>query len=365
MVGYSQNKGGVETYISNLSNNLNKAEFNIVYSMPEMEINGKTWHRPTNRHNYIKYFSFWMKFFVQNKFDVIYYNTCDIVSIDLLKFAKWSNIPVRIIHSHNSANQMQMNIIHKFQEYTNKKYLINKYATDFLACSEVAGKWMFGNRPFTVIKNGIKTSLYKFSSNTRNKTRSKYNIKMDEFVLCFIGRFENQKNPIKTIRIFDELTKKQEKDVKLLLVGAGSLENELKKSVEDLNLEEQVIFAGTTNDIPSVLSASDCLIMTSEFEGLPFVLVEAQASGLPCVVSENVSKEAKLSDLIQFIPNSKSNTFWADIILNINIDNNKRSAYTDIVKNKGYDIQSSAKIVEDIIEKALNKNEKITENICK
>ena len=109
MVGMSTDKGGVEAYIRNLSGFLSDEKYEIVYAWPVMHIDGKIWECPENRHNYYKYVKFWKRFFKENHFDVIYYNACDIVSVDLLKFAKQAGVPVRIIHSHNTENQMKLN----------------------------------------------------------------------------------------------------------------------------------------------------------------------------------------------------------------------------------------------------------------
>ena len=112
MVGMSADKGGVEAFISNLCDNLPE-KFEVIYCLPHMEFDGKIWDCPPNRHNYIRYWKFWTRFFKENHFDALYYNTCDIVSIDMLRFAKAAGVPVRIIHAHSTSNQTKLTMFHQ------------------------------------------------------------------------------------------------------------------------------------------------------------------------------------------------------------------------------------------------------------
>ena len=145
MIGYSANKGGVEAYISNLNENIDHREFEVIYQLPEMIIDGKKWVAPPNRHNYIKYRLFWKRFFRVNHFDALYLNTCDIVSIDPIKFAKHAGIPVRIIHSHSIGTQQgidrEMSLFHRISERRSrqnhaeydKKHFIHRFHLSFLS----------------------------------------------------------------------------------------------------------------------------------------------------------------------------------------------------------------------------------------
>ena len=199
MVGMSTDKGGVEAYISNLSGFLSDENYEIVYSWPVMEVKGKTWVCPRNRHNYYKYAKFWKRFFKENHFDVVYYNTCDIVSVDMLKFAKKAEVPVRIIHSHNTENQIKMNMFHRITEKRNRKN-IEKIATNLLACSEDAGYWMFPGKKFTVIKNGIDCSKYRYQLENRTECRKSISV-ADGYLVGCIGRLDPKKNPLMSVEI--------------------------------------------------------------------------------------------------------------------------------------------------------------------
>ena len=351
MIGYSEKKGGVETYISNLCSNLNNNVFEVIYSMPEMTIDGKMWCRPKNRHNYFEYRRFWKAFYKENKFDVVYLNTCDVVSIDDLVFAKKAGVPVRIIHSHSSKNQRTINKklvwLHNVLEKYNRKNL-EKYATHLFACSELAGKWLFEEKKFKIIKNGIRLSDYYYNEGKRAKVRYD-NGYGNEKLVGIVGRISEVKNPLFAVKVLEKLFT-YEQNVKAVFLGDGELKNETEKTVRELGLENRIQFMGAVENINEWMSGLDCLIMPSLYEGLPFTLVEAQAASLPCVVSSNVSDEANLSDGICFVDLNESLETWCKVILGfLNTD---RVNKTEKLVEQGYSIEETANEVTRIIKAA-------------
>lgn len=350
MVGMSTDKGGVESYIKNLCEHLDPKEFEIVYAWSEMEIEGKKWIQPPNRHNYIKYTKFWHEFFEQNKFDVVYYNACDIVSVDLLKIAKKVGVPVRIIHSHNTAIQFKKRWFHYITEKNNRK-CIGNIATNLLACSEEAGKWMFNDNKFIVIKNGIDLQTYIFSKQFREECRKSIGVKKEYLVGC-VGRLDPQKNPLMSVNIMDRI-KGLNDNVKFVFIGDGELRKEVEKSIYEKKLQDKVSVLGARDDVNKWYSALDCLLMPSLFEGLPFTLVEAQASGLPCVVSDTVSSKADLTGLVQYIGLEEGLDIWTDKILE-ECQMVRRDMTQQLVR-AGYSITDTANQVSEIIKKELER----------
>lgn len=350
MVGMSEHVGGIETYIANLCNKLADSRFEIIYNMPRMEIEGKIWIRPLNRHHFIKYYKFWKCFFYSNRFDVIYYNTCDIVSIDMLYFAKMADVPIRIIHSHCANDDWKLNFFQRLQEKYSRKNL-DKFATHLFACSEEAGKWMFGSRNYSIIKNGIDYSKYQFNNKFRNKCRSEL-LLTDEMLIGVIGRLVKSKNPFYCMDIFEKILEKAP-NAKMVYIGDGEYKEELEKQVKEKQFEGKIYFLGSRKDVNEWISAIDCLLMPSLFEGLPFVLVEAQAAGLPCVVSSAVSEEADLTGLVEFIDLTEKTEVWADKILEA--CHRERLDTTQQLIDAGYSIAETAKTVSEIIEKSLEK----------
>ena len=295
VIGMSSDKGGVESYITNICSRLNKQMFEIVYQLPEMTIDGKKWVSPLNRHRYLKYRRFWKLFYRDNKFDVLYMNTCDIVSIDQLRFAKAARVPVRIIHSHSTGNQQEINkkmsLFHRVLERHSRKVL-DRYATHLLACSEAAGEWMFDGRSFSVIKNGIDLLKYRYNEHTRERLRASLGIAEGKLI-GIIGRLDPEKNPTFSLKVVQRVLS-DNADFTAVFVGDGELRRAIESSAKKADLEGRVIFTGAVDNVNEWLSAIDCLLMPSLFEGLPFVLVEAQAAGLPCVISTAVSEEANI-----------------------------------------------------------------------
>lgn len=357
VIGYSNNKGGVETFIKNVFTNMNRdnMEFHFTTSQPignNYEVlleSGAIIHDVIeNRHNPIKYYKFWTKFFKENKFDVIYYNTCDIVSIDMLIFAKKAGVNTRIIHSHSSGIQFELNAFHKIEERCSRR-MLKKYVTNFWACSDVAGRWMFGNRKYKIIKNGINLERFHFNETLRNKKRQEFKLTDEDKVIVLVGRIEDVKDPLRALNIIEQYSLIR-KNIKLFYVGTGVLEDTLKNEISNKNLNN-VSVLGSRDDVAEIMMASDVFLMTSKFEGLPFVLVEAQATGLPCVVIDNVSSESKITDLVEFVEKDADLDIWAsklDAALSRKID---REDYSAIVANEGFDIRNTAKMIEDFIKK--------------
>lgn len=210
------------------------------------------------------------------------------------------------------------------------------------ACSYESGVSQYGAKgKFTVIKNGILAEKYRWNPETRECLRQKMGIE-DSLVIGNVARFEEQKNHKFLIEIFYELQKIRP-DAKLMLVGRGTLENEIRAQVRSLHLEDKVIFMGLRSDVYDLLQAMDIFLLPSHFEGLPVSMIEAQASGIVCVVSDTVkAPEAKVTDLIYSISLQNTAKQWAEEILKIYSQHgDRRDTYEEIVSS-GFDIHSTA-----------------------
>ena len=240
------------------------------------------------------------KVFKQNKYDIVHSNI-NSLSILPLRCAKKAGIKIRIAHSHSTSNKKEWkrNIIKNILRPFSKVY-----ATHYFACSELAGKWLFGNKTFNagkikVVKNAIELEKFKFNENIRNEKRQELNIDKDTIVIGNVGRFVDQKNHKFLIKIFKQYNMKNNNSV-LLLVGQGPLEDKIKDQVKNLNLSNKVIFLGQRTDVNDLYQAMDIFILPSLYEGLGMVLIEAQVAGLPCIASVEVPNEASISKLISY-----------------------------------------------------------------
>lgn len=363
MLGISGTAGGVESYILNLYKNIDKSRFqfyflkkknsHFAYENEIKALGGIIIENCPTRHDIPKYFSFYKKLFKELRFNAVYYNTCDIMSMDFLIFAKRAKVPLTIIHSHNSKNIINQNLYHKISEMWCRKNL-GKYADYCFACSENAGLWMFGNSNFRIIKNGIDTKSFQFSQQVREEVRRELGL-TSKRIIGFAGRLSRQKRPDFLLEIFKNYHR-ENPDSQLVIAGDGELRDELKSLIESYSLKSCVRLLGARSDIGRIMCAMDCFVLPSEFEGFPFVLVEAQASGLTCVVSDRVSGECDLTGNITFVSCDSSAKKWAEKISQLDMKTDGRENMSVAIRDKGYDMLTEAKKVERILLRSIEKS---------
>ncbi|MBR6071668.1 MAG: glycosyltransferase family 1 protein [Acholeplasmatales bacterium] len=311
--------GGVASIIMSLYRAMDKSKVQFdffveseskIINKKEIEsMGGKVIFIPSYSHVF-KYIKTLKKLFIEGKYDIVHSNMSTL-SIFSLKAAKKAGIKVRICHSHSTSNKKEWkkNIMKNMLRPFSKKY-----ATHYFACSELAGRYLFGNMTFDkglvkIINNAIDLDKFKFNNEIRNEIRNELAISNDTFVVGHIGRFMPQKNHKFLIEIFNEFQKKTPNS-KLLLIGDGELLNDCKKQVKDLNIENKVIFYGTSNVAYKFYNAMDCFVLPSLYEGLPIVGVEAQTNGLPVFFSNRVTLETKINENVKFISIEQGIEIW-------------------------------------------------------
>lgn len=287
------------------------------------------------------------KILKNNEYDVIHIHSGSIFSLyTVAKLAKKSGIKKVIIHSHSTGvNSLKHNIIKKI---TNNK--LEKYVDVFLACSEEAAKWKFPNevilqKKYKIIKNGVDIDIFKFNNDKRQKIRDEYNIQ-NKNVILNVGRFSKEKNQTFLIDIFKEIKKINSNAYLILIGGSGPLKDEIKNKVEKDNLNEDVLILENINNVFEFLQAADVFVLPSLYEGFPVVAVEAQASGLPIICSDSITKEAYITPNCSFISLNDNIDIWAK---KINEElKRKRTNYEEKIRNRGFDIKDTSKILENI-----------------
>lgn len=346
------NRGGLETMIMNYYRNIDREKIqfdflvhrqeNADYDEEILSMGGEIYRisrlNPFDR-SYRKELE---TFFEQHKEYQTVHVHQDCMSSIILKAAKKCGVKVRIAHSHSSSQDKDI----KYPIKLIYRYFIPKYATHLMACSDAAGKWMFRSAKFEIINNAIDSKMYSFDEVKRKNIREKLEIQSDEFLIGHVGRFCYPKNHHFLIDIFKKVNRKV--PAKLLLVGEGELRPEIEEKVEKLGLKEQVIFTGLRSDVSDLLQAMDVFVFPSHYEGLPVTLIEAQAAGLPCLISDGVPIECKKTGLVEQKLLSRSADEWAEDILKLKIIP-RRNMYQDIVK-AGYDIQENARRLSKIYE---------------
>lgn len=246
--------------------------------------------------------------------------------------ARLCGVPVVIGHSHNTSCNI------KWQHYLFKPFA-NLFVTDRFACSAEAGKWIFGNRSdVTVINNAIDSKKYHFDADIRNTYRKELGIE-NRYCVGFVGRLHHQKNLFRFLDIC-AVIKEKKKDAVFVLVGEGPQEAELKQYAKELGIDRETMFLGRREDVPALMMAFDVLLFPSLYEGLALVPVEAQATGLPCVISDEVPAIDLLNTLKQ-VRLAETDDVWADCVLEAVQLNNRRDAKEMIIEG-GYDIRNEA-----------------------
>ena len=264
----------------------------------------------------------------------------DCLSSVILKVAKKCGVPVRIAHSHSGSQDKNPKYLIKLFY----KQFIPAYATHLFACGTEAGEWMFGGAPFRILNNAIDTSRYSYNAERHYSIRRELQIPDSAFVIGHVGRFNTVKNHTFLLDVFVN-AKEQNDNLMLLLVGDGDLRAEIEQKATSLGISSNVIFTGVRSDVPDLLQAMDCFVFPSLYEGLPVTMIEAQAAGLPCIVSDSVPVECAKTNLVKRIPLAKGPAYWAEEILKN--QSHIRQDTKDQIVQAGYDIEANAQWLEN------------------
>ena len=342
--------GGVEAVIMNYYRNIDRTQiqFDFVvdgyektYLDDEIEaMGGKVYHVEPYRKNIFRYMGQIYKIVREGHYEIVHsnMNTLSVFSL----FPAWlAGAEQRILHNHSTAvkqegkRSLMKQILRPFAPI-----FANRYA----ACSELAGNWMYGKEKMkrgdiTIIRNAIDLDQYAFSESTRAKYRQELGIGPDDFVIGHVGRFMFQKNHTFLIKIFREVKKVQHNAV-LLLIGDGELRGKIEKQVQEYGLEDSVKFLGIRKDVQALYNAMDVFVLPSWYEGLPVVSVEAQANGLHCLFSKNVTAESGLTQSAEFIHLEDGAEVWAEKVLQK--DNTRNPIAAEEMRQAGFDIKTQA-----------------------
>lgn len=353
-------RGGLETMLMNYYRHIDRSkvqfdflvhrDFEADYDKEIQSLGGRIFHVSRLVPWSKSYRTELKKFFREHPEYKIVHVHQDCLSSVALQCAQECGIPIRIAHSHNS-NQ-DKNLKYLIKRYYMKK--IPNYATGLFACSKLAGDWMFGGESFHILNNAIDTDKYRYSPVIADKLRQEFHLE-NCVIIGHVGRFNPQKNHSFLIDIFSECVKRN-LNTKLLLVGDGEDRQKIQDKVRNLGIQDKVIFTGIRSDVNELLQAMDVFVFPSLYEGLGISVVEAQAAGLPCIISDSVPNECIVTEgLVSKKKLKDSPVEWAHHI--IEQADMPRKDHIDEVKMAGYDIVSAAGKLETFY---LEKYEKIT-----
>ena len=350
---------GVQTLLMNLYRSIDrsKVQFDFLVHYKEHQffddeieaLGGKIYRLSVREdYNFIKYCKELDAFFEEHSEYKIVHGHMHSLGAIYLHYAKKHGVPVRIAHSHTNSTQ---NDAKKFvKQIMNSLY--KKDATDLFACSEAAGKYMFGDENFTVINNAILTDNFLFSQAKRDEKRKELGVE-NKFVIGNVGRFELQKNQKYLVDVFSVLHE-MIPESKLLLIGTGSMLEEVKKKVNEMGLNSAVSFLGNRKDVAELYMAMDVFAFPSLFEGLGIVGVEAQAAGTPCVCTDTLPKEISVTPLLYRLPLKNGVDNWAKKIIEAKENSYAHSNMKQYIVDSNYDMTALAKQLEEFYLKQIS-----------
>lgn len=354
----NMDRGGLETMLMNYYRHMDreKIQFDFLehrrdraaYDDEIESLGGRIFRLPRLNPLSSDYFHALNAFFAAHPEYRIVHSHLDCMSAYPLCAAKNAKVPVRIAHAHSTSQDRNWKLVFKLIS----KKLISLYTTDLFACSADAGEWMFGTKDVHILPNAIDIERYAFNLLIRNQTKKALGLD-DAFVIGHVGRFSAVKNHSFLTDVFAQI-KRQEPNSKLLLVGAGSEMQAVQQKVKALGLGADVIFTGVRNDVANLMQAMDVFVFPSLYEGLGIVLIEAQAAGLPCVVSDTIPREAYLTDLVTAEKLSSSVEKWAEKILKKR--DFPRTDRRDEIAAHGFDITTEAVKLQEFYLEAYERN---------
>lgn len=341
-------RGGAEAFVMNIYRNIDrtKVQFDFVvhtenecdYDQEIRKLGGVIYHAPRYKGiNHLAYVKWWKQLYSNHlEYKVVHGHIRSVASIYLQVAKQYGRYT--IIHSHSTSNGNGVTAIVK--NYLQRN--IPKYADTLIACSELSGQWLYKGKKFDIIKNGIDLDEYSFDVQTREHYRRDLGIDNSTLLVGHVGRFHEAKNHLFLIDVFQGIHAIRN-DSKLILVGDGDLRHEIEDKINKLGIRENVILTGVRKDIPKLLQAMDVFVFPSKWEGFPVSLLEAQASGLPCYVSDSVTSEAFIADNLKAISLEMPPSDWVKIILS---NKNERVDNFEKIKTLGYDIHDEAQRIE-------------------
>lgn len=353
------NCGGAESMIMNLYRNIDRehVQFDFVvhsdaegmYDSEVKELGGEIYHCPKFRINNLKaYRNWWEKFFQEHpQYKVLHSHVRSCATVYFSSAKKYG--VKTIIHSHSTSNGEGVSAVVK----NVMQYPLRYQADCMLACSQKAGEWLYGKKAckskrYVFLPNAVDIEKYQPNESMRKRYRTEYHL--DEYVIYgHIGRFHESKNHPFLLDVFAQIHEKNE-NTRLLLIGDGELREMVEKKIKELKIQDSVILLGLRRDIAELLQAIDVLLFPSVWEGLPVTVIEAQAAGVPCIISDNITTDVDITDLVKRLPITNTEK-WVEL----GLSELKRKNVCQEVKKSGFDVKESAMMLTKLYEKMIEK----------
>ena len=282
-----------------------------------------------------------------HQYDVVHIHTGSVSVLAIAaQEAKRCGVKKVIAHAHTGSAHKNMK-----HELVKLAYLprIAKNADCFCACSKQAAHWQFSDKiadnNTVIVRNGINVEKYLFSFEKRESMREQLNIRRDEYVIGNVGRFSDEKNHSFLLKVFCEIVKEY-KDCRLMLIGAGDNYSAIEQEIKRQNMTDKIILTGSVNNVWDYLQAMDVFVVPSKYEGLSLASIEAEASGLPVVASNNVPSDIQLSEDVVFLSLDDDIKSWGECVMSFK--NHKRLNQKELINQKGFNVNSTAEQVRNL-----------------
>ncbi len=348
------NAGGAETFLMKVYRALDKTKYQMDFAVAvkdegyydkEILANGGKIYRITPKSDgAFKNFNEIKRLVKENGYNYVLRTSQHSLSAMELLAAKKGGAKVRVFRSSNSdtvSQSKKQRLLHKLFSFMPKRYANVKIAPSTEAANFMFGKKSVERGDVFLLKNAVDLEYFKFCRIGRDEIRKQFGVEDDCVLVGHIGRFSTQKNHSYLLEIFKKIHSLNQK-TKLMLVGKGELEQKIKAKVSDLGLSDSVIFTGVRSDIPSILSAMDVFLFPSLYEGMPNTVIEAQATGLPCVISDTITGEADITGLVKYLSLHDTVDSWAKETLCVACNDDRLSVKEKFIEMH-YDIESTVK----------------------
>ena len=343
------NAGGAETFLMKVYRRIDKEKYQLDFVLNEkgknfyedeiVSLGGKIYKIPCKSESLSQFKKQLTAIIRENKYEYVFRITSTAMGFMDLKIAKKAGALRCSARSSNSSDGggLKAFVAHRLGRILYNKYVDVKFAPSDLAAEYTFGKKAYRNGKVTILNNGVDLSFFHYDKDGGKEIRKEFGSDEDKLVIGHIGRFMTQKNHAFLLDIFNEICKEKDNAV-LMLVGVGELEQQIKAKIAKLGLEEKVIFTGARADVPKLLSAMDVFVFPSFYEGMPNTVIEAQSTGLPCVIADTITKEADITGLVHYLSLNDSAKVWAEKALSI-VEKERKDTKADFIEN-GYDIES-------------------------
>lgn len=353
-ISHFLNRAGIEAFMMSVFRGIDHSRFRVdflLYTTLETDytreveaVGSQIWRVPCRRQSPLGWYRSLNRFFRNHagEYAAVHFNGNGFTAIAPLLFAYIYGVPIRISHAHSSSSAGFHNrLFHILQ-----RGIAKRITTHHFACSSMAAKWFYGNSPAVIIKNGISTERFAYDEAKRQEVRDALRLLPSTHVIGHVGRFESEKNHTFILDVFSEYVRINP-DAVLMLIGIGSLMDQTRQKAQEKGICDKVMFMGERLDVNELLQAFDLFLMPSTFEGQPFVLIEAQCAGLPCLLSDVINDDICLTNHVVKLPLRLPSRQWAERLKDMLTDY-KRVDESGTIKRQGYSIRTTIKYLESV-----------------